>query len=95
MKVIVYTCNIGHYDPYMNIPAPKDNLKYYYFMDGKNPEVGGGWKVEMVKTLLYGNRKTARYYKINPHLVLPEHDYSYVFLLSAQVHQKYRNQNLQ
>lgn len=76
MKIIVYTCNIGHYDLYMNIPQPKDSVKFYYFMDGNKPMVGGGWKVQLIKDSPYSNRKTARYYKINSHRVLPEHDYS-------------------
>lgn len=76
MKVIVYTCNIGHYDLYMNIPRPKDGVQFYYFMDGDTPQVGGGWKVKLIKDSPYSNRRTARYYKINSHLVLPEHDYS-------------------
>lgn len=73
--IIVYTCNIGHYDLYRNI-FPKDNkVNYIYFTDDGVPV--SGWKVLPVDTnIINSPRKLARYYKINSHLVLPEHDVS-------------------
>ncbi|MCK5017019.1 MAG: DUF616 domain-containing protein [Candidatus Peribacteraceae bacterium] len=75
--VIVYTCNIGHYDLFRNIfPKPNDRVKYVYFTDEDEAPVNG-WKVIKVDRSVIDNpRKLARYYKINSHKVLPPHDIS-------------------
>lgn len=73
--IIAYTCNIGHYDLYRNIFPKDDTIKYIYFTDDGVPV--NGWQVLPVDIDITDNpRKLARYYKINSHLVLPEHDMS-------------------
>lgn len=77
MKIIVYTCNIGHYDLFRNIfPKPNNKIKYIYFTDEDEDPVNGWEVVKVDKSLTDNKRKLARYYKINSHKVLPEHDIS-------------------
>ena len=74
MKVIVYTANIGHYDDYHNIYIKDPNVEYYYFTDEHAAICG--WKNKTIIKPHEDNTKSARYFKCNPHLVLPEHDIS-------------------
>ena len=74
MKVIVYTANIGNYDDCHNIYLKDPNVEYYYFTDGYTDLCG--WKNKAIIKPHEDNTKSARYFKCNPHLVLPEHDIS-------------------
>ena len=75
MKIIVYTANIGNYDTLNHIYIKSDNVKFVYFTDSKDGLCG--WdKVLIAERKCKDNTKEARYYKCNPHLVLPDHDIS-------------------
>jgi len=77
MKIIVYTANIGGYD-HFNTPTTYDkNIRYIMFTDNKIIKTDV-WEINHVNFLSddITNRKKARYIKLNPHKVLPEHDIS-------------------
>lgn len=75
MKIIIYTANIGNYDDYYNIYVKEKDVDYYYFTDNADAELCG-WNKIVVEKQHEDNTKSARYYKCNPHLVLPKHDVS-------------------
>jgi hypothetical protein len=77
MKIVVYSVNTGGYDN-LNSPSVVDpNIRYILFTDNKYYR-SDIWEVNHVDFVEKGfdNRKIARFIKINPHLVLPEHDVS-------------------
>jgi hypothetical protein len=76
-KIIVYSANIGGYDEF-RIPIIYDpNIRYILFTDNKyfKSDVWEVNHVDFVNDKL-DNRRKARYIKINPHIVLPNHDIS-------------------
>lgn len=77
MKIIVYSCNFGNYDR-IKLPNYLDkNVKYILFTDNKNLKTSI-WSSVYVDTdaIHKDKQRVARYYKANPHIVLPEHDIS-------------------
>jgi len=74
MKIIVYTANIGHYDDYNHVYVKDKNVDFIYFTD-EDVQLCG-WKTKLIEKPHEDNTKSARYFKCNPHLVLPEHDIS-------------------
>lgn len=77
MKIVIYSVNTGGYDN-LNSPTVVDpNVRYILFTDNKYYR-SDIWEVNHVDFIKEGldNRKIARFIKINPHLVLPEHDVS-------------------
>jgi hypothetical protein len=75
MKYIVYSANIGGYD-FFNEPKIIDkNVRYILFTDNKYFK-SDVWEVNYIDFLddKMTSRKKARYLKLNPHKVLPNHD---------------------
>lgn len=82
MKVIVYTAlfadsnipleNVGKFFPFEH---PKDNVEYIAFTNRKDLK-SEYWDVRYVELKESSPRVDARFYKLNSHLVLPEHDFS-------------------
>ncbi len=75
MKVVVYTANIGGKDyirePKIKIPR---GVNFIYFTDQYfSSKV---WQVEEPRVNLENNRRTARWHKINSHLLFPDADYT-------------------
>lgn len=77
MKIIVYTANIGEYDLFNHPSVVDPNVRYILFTDNKffKSDV---WEVCHIDFLewLPDDRLKSRYIKINPHIILPEHDIS-------------------
>jgi hypothetical protein len=77
MKIVVYSVNTGGYDEFRTPEIYDPNIRYVLFTDNKYFK-SPIWEVNHVdftpNTL--DNRKRARFIKINPHIVLPEHDVS-------------------
>lgn len=75
MKVIIYTANIGGKDfirePKIDIPK---GVHFVYFSDQHFKSKI--WQVEKPKIELENNRRTARWHKINSHLLFPDADYT-------------------
>jgi hypothetical protein len=76
MKIVVYSCNINHYD-FVKEPYPVDKRsQYILFTDVKDTyEV---WEAKYIdyKYISPDPQRASRYFKLNPHKVLPEHDIS-------------------
>lgn len=77
MKIIVYSVNTGGYDEFREPTIVDPNVRYILFTDNKYYK-SNVWEICHIdflpKTL--DNRRKARYIKLNPHIVLPEHDIS-------------------
>jgi hypothetical protein len=77
MKIIVYSANIGGYDNFNHPKIYDENVRYILFTDNKYIK-SNVWEISHTDFLdeSLTSRKSARYFKVNPHLVLPEHDIS-------------------
>ncbi len=75
MKIIVYSANIGGYDLFHNPEVVDENVRYILFTDNKYFK-SDIWEVNHIDFLPddLDNRLKARYLKVNPHIVLPNHD---------------------
>jgi hypothetical protein len=76
-KIIVYSVNTGGYDELRSPDVYDPNIRYILFTDNKyfKSDVWEVNHIDFVDSKL-DNRRQARYIKINPHLVLPNHDIS-------------------
>lgn len=76
-KIIVYSVNTGGYDELRTPDVYDPNIRYILFTDNKyfKSDVWEVNHIDFVDNKL-DNRRKARYIKINPHLVLPNHDIS-------------------
>lgn len=76
IKIIVYSLDINGYDEIINPLIHDKNVRYILFSDDKT-RTSKFWEVVHIDPIEgLDHRKLARYYKINSHLVLPEHDIS-------------------
>jgi hypothetical protein len=77
MKIIVYSVNIGGYDEFREPTIYDPNIRYILFTDNKYYK-SNIWEICHTDFLPKNldNRKKARYVKLNPHIVLPNHDVS-------------------
>ena len=72
-RVAVYTANFGTKDTVPEV-KPEEGVDYYCFTDNEN-FVGAGW--EIIKFLpMLSDRKTARFFKANSHILFREYDYT-------------------
>lgn len=76
-KIIVYSANIGKYDKFREPNIVDPNIEYYLFTDDTDIK-SNVWKIVNYKfdDDALDNRKKSRYFKCNPHIILPEHDIS-------------------
>lgn len=76
-KIIVYSANIGKYDKFREPIIVDPNIEYYLFTDDEEI-TSNVWKIINYKFEddNLDNRKKSRFFKCNPHLILPEHDIS-------------------
>lgn len=74
---IIYSANIGGYDKFNEPKVYDKDVRYILFTDNKYYK-SKVWEVCHLDFIneLYDNRKKARFIKINPHLVLPNHEIS-------------------
>ncbi len=74
---IVYSTNIGGYDEFKTPTIIDPNTRYILFTDNKyiKSKVWEIYHIDFIDKNL-DNRKKARFIKLNPHLVLPNHDIS-------------------
>lgn len=78
MKIIVYSANIDNYDYFYHPSFNDKDVKYILFTDNKYFK-SKVWQVVNINNFNVenlDNRRKARFFKINPHLTLPEHDVS-------------------
>ena len=74
-RTAVYTCITGGFDTLPEIEFVRKGIDYICFSDTPIPE-GTPWQYRPVTVSGLSPRLTARYYKLNPHLVLPEYERS-------------------
>ncbi len=83
MKIIVYTANIGNYD-IVDLPGfKKDNpdITFILFTTDRHFR-SNDWEVRYIHTpelINKDNQRVARYFKLQPHKVLPPHDFNIWF----------------
>ena len=77
MKIVIYSVSTGGYDELKTPKVFDPNVRYILFTDNKYFK-SNVWEVNHVDFLDndLDNRRKARYIKLNPHLVLPNHDIS-------------------
>ena len=79
VKVAVYTCIWGNYDSILEPLFLNPNIDYYILTDQEIPE-GSAWKrapiPDGVELKGKTNTEINRFFKMLPHLVFPEYDYS-------------------
>lgn len=76
-KIIVYTANFGNYDQLFNPSIKSDNIDYILFTDNTSLK-SNIWNINYInyKKINQDPQRAARYYKLNPHIVLKDHDIS-------------------
>jgi len=76
LKTIIYTANFGGYDRVHEPMSYDKNCTYLLFTDSLNlkSKIWDVIRVAIPKET--DSQMSARYYKLNPHLVLPEHNVS-------------------
>jgi len=76
-KIIVYSVNINGYDEIITPKKYDPNVRYILFTDNKT-FTSNVWETFPVDIEVKSKdlRKKSRYFKVNSHLVLPEHDIS-------------------
>lgn len=76
-KVIVYSVNINNYDDINLLENIDTSIDYLLYTDNVISDCGS-WKKQSVDFLdkKLHLRKQSRYIKINPHIILPQHDIS-------------------
>jgi len=73
---IIYSVNIGGYDNFNTPRLVDSNVRYILFTDNKIIK-SKVWEIQHVDFLSnLDNRKKARYIKLNPHKILPNHEVS-------------------
>jgi hypothetical protein len=77
LKIIVYSVSTGGYDELRTPIVFDPNIRYILFTDNKYFK-SDVWEVNHIDFIdnNLDNRRKARYLKLNPHLVLPNHDIS-------------------
>lgn len=75
-KIAIYTALVGNYDSLMQPAAVDPEFDYICFSDCiKGPKVGV-WEIRPVPFTSPNSTRMARYAKLQPHVVLPEYEYS-------------------
>lgn len=75
-KKVIYTCVTGGYD---NLSQPQcifDGFDYICFSDDFKEKRVGVWEIRPIPFKCKDKTRHSRFVKLNPHLALPEHDYS-------------------
>ena len=76
MKKVIYTALVGNYDSLMQPSAVDPEFDYICFSDCiKGPKVGV-WEIRPIPFTSPNSTRVARYAKLQPHVVLPEYEYS-------------------
>ena len=85
MKKVIYTCLTGAYDSLLQPLAVDDEFDYICFSDSLPIEQRGVWQVRPVPFSSKDKVLLSRFPKMQPHLVLPEYDYSVYLDANLQI----------
>ncbi len=77
MKIVIFSANIGGYDQFNHPTFFDEKVRYILYTDSKDFK-SKIWEVNNIDFLdeKMDNARKTRMIKINPHLVLPDHDIS-------------------
>ena len=76
MRKVIYTALVGNYDSLMQPVAVDKEFDYICFSDCIPGPKAGVWEIRSIPFTSPDNTRTARYPKLQPHIVLPEYEYS-------------------
>ncbi len=76
MKKVIYTCLVGNYDKLLQPLYISGEYDYVCFSNDILETQVGVWKIKRIPFSGKNDSITSRYPKLNPHLVLPEYEYS-------------------
>lgn len=77
-KIAIYTCIVGNYDSLMLPLVTNDAIDYICFVK-KGTRISnetGIWKIKEIPYDCDDKRILSRFVKLNPHIALPDYDYS-------------------
>jgi len=79
--IVFYTCVTGGYDAWRGLDRPAADADYVYFSDRLRPGPRDGWEIRPIPEFArrQNAKDTARFAKMHPHLLLPEHSASVYF----------------
>lgn len=77
-KIAVYTCIVGEYDDLLQPAVVADDFDYICFVKHgtATTKKNGVWRIVELPDLKLDNISLSRYPKLNPHICLPDYEYS-------------------
>ena len=77
-KRVIYTSIVGEYDNLIQPPVIDDSFDYICFVKKgqRHSEKQGVWRIEEIPFDCSSNKLLAEYPKLQPHIVLPQYEYS-------------------
>ena len=85
MKIAIYTVLTGNYDE-IRIPLVIDKrFDYILFSDKMTRETIGPWRVQSIPNVIDDVQRLSRFPKMQPHVVLPDYDYSLYIDANVQI----------
>lgn len=73
--VIIYTCITNKKDKLREY-VPEEGVRYICFTNCELEQKSKQWEILPLKYQETDMRRTARFHKVNPHIVLPDHEWS-------------------
>ncbi|MDA9557890.1 DUF616 domain-containing protein [Vibrio sp.] len=83
-KIVVYTVISGNYDEIKSVKK-ESNIDYICVTDNKDLDVPSCWEKLVIEDSPYKNHLFNRYYKLNPHVLFNNHDFSLYIDANIQV----------
>ena len=74
-KVVIYTAIAGGYDELIRHNHVSGNFDYVCFSDREEPHIDG-WEIRQMNNTNLDSVRKAKYYKVFPDKIFPDHDYS-------------------
>ena len=76
LRQIVYTCLVSGYDRLHAPMVAEPSVDYVVFSDDPNLPVPAPWQLRPIQRTERNPRMTARWHKVHPHLLFPDHEAS-------------------
>lgn len=75
-KIAIYTCLVGNYDTLKQPVAVDEDVDFICFSNEFSQSKIGLWQIRRIPYECEDKTRQSRYVKINPHIALPEYEYS-------------------
>lgn len=75
-RKVIYTCYTGGYDSLKQPLTIYEDYDYICFTDNVTAKQNGVWEMRPIPYENTDNTRRARYIKHNPHIILPDYEYS-------------------